>query len=192
MGSALVRRARRERHEATLRMLVRREKMVVAMARSRRRMALDLLRELPEQREAVAGRPLAESDAPALAELMLAAFRGTVDDEGEDIDQARDDVRRTFEGGYGPLLWPASFVIDDGAALLSASVITYWKGSPLLSFSVTQPRAGRTGLASALISQSARTLAGQGHTRLELFVTRGNGPAERLYDKLGFREVERG
>jgi ribosomal protein S18 acetylase RimI-like enzyme len=178
----------------SLRTLAHLEKMVGAMTRSRRRMALDLRHAVPAEHELVASRPLVESDAPDLAILMLAAFRGTLDDEGEDIDQARDEVRQTFAGVYGPLMWNSSFVVDDESArpaLRSASVITFWQGSPLLSFTVTHPRAGRSGLATALICQSARTLAAAGHTRLDLFVTRGNTPAERLYDKLGFRDVER-
>jgi ribosomal protein S18 acetylase RimI-like enzyme len=158
-------------------------------------MALDLRPVVPARHDFAASRPLEGSDEADLADLMLAAFRGTVDDEGEDLDQARDEVRRTFEGAYGTMLWDASFVVQDEAArpaLLAASVITFWRDSPLLSCSMTHPRAARSGLATALISQSARALAGRGHTRLELFVTRGNVPAERLYDKLGFRDVERG
>jgi ribosomal protein S18 acetylase RimI-like enzyme len=158
-------------------------------------MALDLRRAVAAEHERVVWRPLAEADAPALAELMLAAFRGTPDDEGEDLDQALDEVRRTFAGASGSMLWEASFVVEDEVArpaLLAASVITFWQDRPLLAFSVTHPRAMRRGLASALIRQSAGTLAQQGHTRLDLFVTCGNAPAERLYDKLGFRDVERG
>jgi ribosomal protein S18 acetylase RimI-like enzyme len=159
-------------------------------------MSLDLRQAIPEEHDGIAWRPLAESDAPALAELMLVGFRGTVDDEGEDIEGARDEVRRSFAGAHGPLLWSASFVVEEGEgatfALLSASVITSWQGVPLLAFSVTHPRAMRRGLATALIRQSARTLAGRGHARLDLVVTRGNAAAERLYDELGFRDVECG
>jgi ribosomal protein S18 acetylase RimI-like enzyme len=165
-----------------------------AMGKSRRRMALDLRHALPAEHQPLALRPLIESDAPGLANLMLAAFRGTVDDEGEDLDQAGEEVRRTFSGGYGRLLWNASFVVEGDPtrpALLSASVITFWQDLPLLSFSVTHPQAGRRGLATALIRRSALILAGQGYARLDLFVTRGNTPAERLYEKLGFHDVER-
>jgi ribosomal protein S18 acetylase RimI-like enzyme len=158
-------------------------------------MALDLRNVVAAEHERVVWRPLVESDASSLAELMLAAFRGTPDDEGEDLDQALDEVRRTFAGASGSMLWNASFVVEDEAArpaLLSASVITFWHDRPLLSFSVTHPRAMRRGLATALIRQSACTLARQGHTRLDLFVTCGNAPAERLYDKLGFLDAARG
>jgi ribosomal protein S18 acetylase RimI-like enzyme len=156
-------------------------------------MALDLRQTLPAEHQFLTLRPLVESDAPGLAELMLAAFRGTVDDEGEDLDRARDEVQRTFAGGYGRLLWNSSFVVEvepAKPALLSASVLTFWQELPLLSCLVTQPDAGRRGLATALLRQSAHTLASQGYARLDLFVTRGNAPAERLYSKLGFHDVE--
>jgi ribosomal protein S18 acetylase RimI-like enzyme len=158
-------------------------------------MALDLQHAVAVEHERAVWRPLVESDAPALAELMLAGFRGTPDDEGEDLDQALDEVRRTFAGASGSMLWDASFVVEDEAArpaLLAASIITFWQDRPLLSFSITHPRAMRRGLATALIRRSACTLARQGHSRLDLFVTCGNSPAERLYDKLGFRDVARG
>jgi hypothetical protein len=67
-------------------------------------MALDLRQAVSTEHDLVVARPLVESDAPDLATLMLAAFRGTVDDEGEDI-QAREEVRRTFAGAYGQMMW---------------------------------------------------------------------------------------
>jgi hypothetical protein len=45
-------------------------------------MALDLQHAVAVEHERAVWRPLVESDAPALAELMLAGFRGTPDDEG--------------------------------------------------------------------------------------------------------------
>jgi GNAT superfamily N-acetyltransferase len=155
-------------------------------------MVLELGGTAPAEDQPVVWRPLAESDASGLADLMLVAYRGSVDDEGEGPDEARSEVLRTFAGAYGPMLWGASFVVEGDVrpTLLSASVITVWQGAPLLAFSLTHPQARRGGLATALIRHSARTLADQGHTRLELVVTRGNAPAERLYDKLGFRDVQ--
>jgi GNAT superfamily N-acetyltransferase len=141
----------------------------------------------------VSWRRLEALDEPALAQLMLEAYRGTLDDHGETLDDAHDEVRRTFSAGHGPLLWEASFVIEaDGGSigLASASVITLWRGCPLLAFSLTRPSARRRGLAGALMGASAHALALQGHGRLALVVTRGNTPAERLYEKLGFREPE--
>jgi hypothetical protein len=64
---------------------------------------------------------------------MLEAYRGTLDEHGETLDDAQAEVRRTFSAGHGHMLWDASFVIeaDRGpTALASASVITLWQGHP--------------------------------------------------------------
>jgi GNAT superfamily N-acetyltransferase len=89
------------------------------------------------------------------------------------------------------VIWAASFVAAerDAAGFDSASVITFWRGSPLLAFSMTQPAAQRRGLAGSVIVASARALSALGHSKLRLVVTRGNTRAERLYEKLGFRDV---
>jgi ribosomal protein S18 acetylase RimI-like enzyme len=123
---------------------------------------------------------------------MLEAYRGTPDDGGEGPAEARAEVDRTFDGGYGSMWWEASFAVDfdDRAALASVSIVTSWRGMPLLAFSCTHPAAQRRGLAGRLIRESARALARAGHVRLELAVTPGNTPAERLYEKLGFVDIE--
>ncbi len=36
--------------------------------------------------------------------MLLAAYRGTVDDEGEDADDAIGEVERTVGGQYGPFV----------------------------------------------------------------------------------------
>ena len=67
---------------------------------TRRRMTADLL--IP--RVAVPdplSRPVRPDDQPALAVLMLAAYRGTADDEGEGPDEATAEIHRLFGGGYG-------------------------------------------------------------------------------------------
>lgn len=139
-----------------------------------------------------AARLLRPDDAPALATLMFDAYRGTIDDEGEPLEGAVAEVTRTFEGEYGAMLWDASFVAPsahDPAALDSASVVTLFRDEPLLAFSMTRPSRARRGLAETLIRASVRSLAALRHSRLVLVVTAGNTAAERLYEKLGFRDI---
>lgn len=158
---------------------------------ARRRMSLDLASFPREAAPPLPVRPLVHADAPALARLMFDAYHGTIDDAGEPLEGAVAEVQSTFAGEYGSLMWDASFVAEgagEGASLASASVITFWKEAPLLAFSMTHPTAQRRGLAAALIRASASALARQGHARLMLVVTAGNTPAERLYEKLGFRD----
>lgn len=139
-------------------------------------------------------RLLGPDDAAALARLMLDAYRGTIDDEGESLEGAVAEVNETLAGGYGPMVWEASFVVpsaDDPSVLDSASIVTLSRGEPLLAFSVTRPEVKGRGLAGMSIRASVRSLARLGHARIVLVVTAGNTSAERLYEKLGFRDIPR-
>ena len=134
------------------------------------------------------GRSVCVEDAEALAQLMLDAYRGSVDDEGETLDGARGEIGRLFDGDYGDLLRECSFLVERGGTIVSASLVTMWKGTPLLAFSITDPRWKRRGLARTTLLHSMNALAERGHERLRLIVTRGNAPAEGLYESLGFED----
>lgn len=155
-------------------------------------MSLAIARLSADERPHADLRTLVEDDASNLASLMLRAYRGTPDGEGESLETAVAEVRSTFEGRYGTMIWQASFAaLAPGTpfALASAAVVTMWNETPLLAFSMTQPELTRRGLASRVIRSSARVLSALGYERLGLVVTRGNVPAERLYEKLGFEDV---
>ena len=135
-------------------------------------------------------RALTPHDAPALATLMLDAYRGTIDDEGETPEDALAEIQRTFAGDYGSMLFSASYTVEHEARLLAATLVTLWRSAPLLAFVMTAPDAKGRGLGAYLIQQSVATLFSQGHRELHLFVTDGNAPAQHIYQKLGFRVVE--
>jgi GNAT superfamily N-acetyltransferase len=135
-------------------------------------------------------RRIRPGDEQGLAELMLEAYRGTVDDEGASLEDALEETRALLSGRYGRLRWEHSFLVEEGGeALFCASLVTSFEGAPLLAFSMTRPSRKRQGLASALILESARSLREAGHEKLLLFVSEENLPARKLYEKLGFRAV---
>ena len=139
-------------------------------------------------------RPFATVDgwtADALAPLLLAAYRGSVDDEDEDLEGATGEVERTLTGVYGPLLTEASFVAADGDLPVGAVLVTLWEERPLVAHVVVDPAVKRTGLGTQLMNAAANALAADGQTQLDLFVTEANEPAVRLYRTLGFRTVRR-
>jgi hypothetical protein len=79
--------------------------------RNRRLMSIDLARLSSFDVGAVFIQKLVHGDAEALARLMLDAYRGTIDDEGgHSFEDAKAEVRRTFDGEYGEMIWDASFV----------------------------------------------------------------------------------
>lgn len=131
-------------------------------------------------------RPFDINDLDALAPLMLRAYRGTVDDEGETVEQAAAALRSTAEGAYGDFLPGCSRVIERGGALRSAALITRQKGRPLVAFTFTDPDFAGQGLAGACMASAMAALFAQGERELSLVVTLANTPARRLYARLGF------
>ncbi len=131
------------------------------------------------------------SDREDLAILLYAAFRGTIDDEGETFADALAEIDKVFSGDYGDLLFDCSFVIERGEFLVSACLIGLSEpdGVPLVVFSMTRPDARREGLARHLLRQSIDALLGRGFAHLRLIVTEGNTPAQNLYASLGFHPI---
>lgn len=136
-------------------------------------------------------RHVSASDAEGLAHLMLDAYRGTIDDEGETLDGARAEIQRMLAAEYGAFLPDCSWLAEDGDTLRAACLVTYfaeWQ-APIIAFVMTDPAAKGLGLATNLIKHSMNSLLDHGYTRLCLAVTEGNAPAQHIYNMLGF-EVE--
>lgn len=134
--------------------------------------------------------PTAE-DLDELAALMLDAYRGTVDADGDEtLEVARDEVRGYFEGRSGaPHLEHSRVAVDDGR-IVSAVLVSEFEGTPLIAYVLTAADQKGRGLAGALTRLAMRSLADAGRDRVHLWVTAGNAPAERIYERLGFTEVE--
>jgi ribosomal protein S18 acetylase RimI-like enzyme len=134
-------------------------------------------------------RAIRGDDAEALAGLMLDAYRGTIDDGGESIDDARSEIRRLFDGNYGELDLAASEVIERQGVIVSATIVTTYEGAPMIAFSMTAPGWKRRGLARAGLVRAMSRLRDAGAARVFLAVTSGNVPAEALYASLGFERA---
>ena len=136
-------------------------------------------------------RRVERSDAAALGELMLAAYRGTADDEGETLEDAVGEVEQVFDGSYGPFASDASFVAEGDDGPIGASLVAIAEPRPILLYLVVRPEAKRRGVGTALLLQSGNALLAAGRPELDLFVTEANEPAVALYRKLGFEVVDR-
>lgn len=135
-------------------------------------------------------RTASPGDREALAALLLAAYAGTIDDEGETPEQALAEIDRTLGGAYGPYLEPCSFLAEAEGRVVAASLITRWSEAPLVAFVMVAPEHKGRGLGERVLRRSMAALAAQGERELALFVTDGNAPAQRLYGHLGFLVVE--
>lgn len=182
----------------------------------RKRMSARLDESLPPPATDAMARRVTPADAPALARLMLDAYRGTVDDGGEGPDQATAEVANLLSGGYGIFDLAASEVVcrDCSAqnlersgtggtpvppldstsrdeVIVSATLVTEYDGGAMVAFSMTAPAWQRRGLARAGLLRTMARLRDAGRDRVDLAVTSTNTPAVTLYLSLGFREVPR-
>jgi len=136
-------------------------------------------------------RSVRPDDAEALAVLLFAAYRGTIDDEGDSFAEALEEIEKTFHGDYGRFLPGCSFVAEEGEFLASACLVSFFEphNAPLVVFLMTRPETKRRGLARRLLQRSMNALLDEGYTRLTLVVTDGNDPAQRLYKSMGFASI---
>ena len=132
-------------------------------------------------------RPPMREDRVALAALMLDAYRGTIGDDGETLDDADAEIRAFFAGGVGVPLLECSFIAVEQERPRAASLIALHNGQPLAAYVFTAVEWKNRGLARGLLQLSINALAEYGYSELVLWVVRGNTPAEHLYHHLGFR-----
>lgn len=127
-----------------------------------------------------------ESDAESLGRLMDISYQGTIDHEGETLEQCVQEMKDTIQGKYGPFIQEASFSVTYNGQPVSAILMTEWKGKPLVAYTMTDKGFLGKGLAKYLLGRAISTLENSKWTEVFLVVTEGNTPAEKLYEKVGF------
>ena len=150
-------------------------------------MQLDLRSRLAQPAHAARNPRLTEREP--LARLMLAAYRGGADDEGETIAEALQEVDSVLVSADRPFIPDASFVIEVDATLASASLVSLFRGAPLVTHIMTHPNYKRRSLGASALLRSADALRQQGWSSLSLYVTDSNEPALALYHQLGFQTI---
>ncbi|HEY9733357.1 MAG TPA: GNAT family N-acetyltransferase [Drouetiella sp.] len=146
----------------------------------------------PSALENIYVRGLDGDDGIMLGELLYVAYKGTIDDEGQSLEEAHSEAIETLQGRYGHIIWPASFIATeatDAEIAVSCCVVTdSEKFGPLLAFVATHPDFQKRGLARTLIAKSIDALRDVDVHLVKLVVTNGNESAMSLYRKLGFRD----
>ena len=132
-------------------------------------------------------RPPTLADRDGLAELMLDAYRGTIDYEGETIVEAVAEVDAWFASSGHRI--EDSLVAIEAGGIVSAALLSRSDGMPVVSYLYTGAAWKGRGLAEGLLRAVMASLAASGHDRIHLWVTAGNAPAERIYERLGFVDV---
>ncbi len=149
---------------------------------------LDLPDTLPvgPLRAGVELRPPEHGDAEALAQLMLDAYRGTIDYEGETIVEAREEIAGYF-GGEANL--EASRLAWQDGSLVAACLVTTHSTGALIGYVMTAAEHKNTRLATTALAHTLRALADAGHGSVRAWITDGNVPSERLFVSAGFTRL---
>jgi GNAT superfamily N-acetyltransferase len=124
-------------------------------------------------------------DNDALAHLMLDAYRGSVDDEGEDIDDAMGAISDYFER----IVWPHSYVLTNGALPSAMSMVVVVDGVHYIDPVATAAAHKGTGHGRAAVAMSLQSLAATGIDEVGAVITDGNTPSEHLFAQFGFVRV---
>ena len=134
------------------------------------------------------------SDADDLAAMMLDAYRGTIDYQGEDIEDARQEILGYFCGKSGGTdLRELSRVISQDDRPISAclSAKSDQRKYPLVAYSMTRNSYKGMGLARYLLATVLHELKSAGHLGVMAVITEGNIPSERLFGSAGFELIDR-
>ena len=82
-------------------------------------------------------RSITSGDLHGLARLMLDAYVGTIDYDGQDLDDAVEEVRQYFESGH-PLL-DRSYLVESDGAIVSAVLVSLPDDIPFIGYVMTAP-----------------------------------------------------
>jgi lactoylglutathione lyase len=127
------------------------------------------------------------ADREPLARLMLDAYRGTIDDEGESIDDAREEVDGWLASA--PNLDSSRVVEASDGTLASAVLVSRLGELPIIAYAMTAPPHRSRGLASSLLSEVVSSLASKDERAVVAFITDGNLPSERVFTRAGFERL---
>jgi ribosomal protein S18 acetylase RimI-like enzyme len=123
-----------------------------------------------------------DTDRDALAALLLDGYRNTIDDEGEDLDDAYvaiDEYLARIERRH-------SFVVFEQDIAVAFSFVVIVNGTHYIDPVVVAPARKQRGLARATVQMCLASLAAAGIAEVGATITDGNIASERLFAGLGF------
>ena len=126
------------------------------------------------------------SDRSELARLMIDAYTGTIDYDGETVEDALKEVDGYFAGKSGLPLLAASWICLQESEMAGALLVSIWQDAPLIAYVMTAAAVKSQGLASAMLARSLADLTVQGYREVVAFITEGNLPSEALFRRAGF------
>jgi RimJ/RimL family protein N-acetyltransferase len=131
------------------------------------------------------------SDVRSMNGLMISADKGTIDYDGEDLDDASAELESYLDAF--PLLSHSRFVIRDGTCA-AGCLVSYVEReqSPLVAYVMTAAEYKRRGLSKLLLRQVLASLGEENWPCVHATITEGNIPSENLFAMHGFTRLDTG
>jgi hypothetical protein len=123
-----------------------------------------------------------EQQRDRLAALMLDAYRDTIDDEGESLQ----DALGAIDYYLASIVRPHSHVMLDGSDPVAFAFVVVVNDVHYIDPVVVASARKRLGAGDALVRRCLRSLADAGVSEVGATITDGNVASERLFTKLGF------
>ncbi len=130
-------------------------------------------------------RAVRRGDREALAVLLLDAYCGTIDDEGEGDQEALVAIDECFRG----MLWRHSVVLDEGGTLTAMAFVVVVDGRHYIDPVATAASRKGAGRARAVTLAALQSLAEDGVDEVGAAITDGNTSSLRLFAGLRFERV---
>ena len=139
----------------------------------------------PSTERGVELRPVTDGDRSAIASLLLDAYRGTIDDEGE----GEPEALAAADFYLGSIVRGCSVVAESQGALVAISFVVVVGEVHFIDPVATAATMKRQGVGRRAVSQSLALLAERGVDEVRAVITDGNVGSEALFVSLGFRRV---
>jgi L-amino acid N-acyltransferase YncA len=137
-------------------------------------------------------RPVQVADASAIADLMIDSYRGTIDDDGETLEDALAEVQAYLAGKRGGQPWlviSCLAFVDD--RLVGACLLAEWseRQLPIIAYLIVRAEWKQRGIGRQILSRVLKALKEKGFPEVRAVITEGNEPSENLFHQLGFRKL---
>ena len=129
-----------------------------------------------------------KGDRLALADLMMSAYVGTIDYDGETHDQAVQEVDGWFD--RETYLATSRVAADDSGEIVAAVLNSTWDDVAMVGYVMTQAEWKGKGIASALVDVAVNAMLDDGFDEVTGWITDGNLPSEAIFTRAGFEVVD--
>lgn len=137
-------------------------------------------------------RSVRPTDVSSLAELMIDAYHGTIDYDGETYEDALGEVNAFLAGERGGLPWlDMSYLAFVDQRLVGTCLVSEWQERqlPIIAYVMTSADWKKRGIGRRLICKVLVDLKQKGYPEVRAVITEGNKPSEDLFLKIGFQQI---